>query len=183
MLYLSTILISMALIVFFNSFFYAPMWHLILATVCFTLIVIAIDGLIAFIVRWLLPQRWFSHEKTFFIVRKKEKVFYEKIKIKKWKDLVPEWGSLTGFRKNKIREPNNNDYVIRYIVEANYGLTLHFFSIFAGIALLFIYPPFDLNVALPVAIVNAILNFMPFAILRYNLSKLHVLYKFNLKKH
>lgn len=52
----------------------------------------AMDALIAAFVRHALPSKWFDHKKSVFTVEKKEKLFYEKIKIRKWKDKIPEWG-------------------------------------------------------------------------------------------
>ncbi len=165
-----------------NAFFYAPIWHVFVGAFGATVAVIAIDGLLAFVIRWLLPAKWFSHDKKFFAGRKAECRFYEKIGIKKWKDKVPELGDLTGFRKNKISDPTNNEFIARYILEANYGLTLHFLGMIFGFLIMLIYPQFALNIAFPVAVVNFGFNFLSFAILRYNLPKLHTLYKFNLRR-
>ena len=86
------------------------------------------------------------------------------------------------FRKNKIAEPNNNEYIARYIMEANYGIICHIACIIFGFLILFIYPKYCLTIALPVAIVNLVLNALPTMILRYNLPKLHTIYKYN-EKH
>ena len=57
------------------------------------LIVFLIDALIALIIH-KLPKKWFHYEKNFFYIYKWERKFYEKIKIKKWKDHIPELGIL-----------------------------------------------------------------------------------------
>ena len=36
---------------------------------------------------------------------------YNKLKVKKWKDKIPEIGHFTGFRKNKISDPKNPEYI------------------------------------------------------------------------
>ena len=132
--------------------------------------------------RWLLPKKWFNSPKKFFSAGKKEARFYEKLGIKKWKDRIPEFGGFTSFSKSKIFDPKNNEYVIRYITEANYGVMVHITGMVFGFLIIFILPKFWYLVGLPVAVINLIYNALSLVILRYNLPKLHVLYKFNSKK-
>ncbi len=187
-MYYLTILICMAIISVVNYLVAMPIfeftiWYIIIAVTVSTILEIIIDSIFATIVRWVLPKKWFSMGKTFYIAGKKECRFYEKIGIKKWKDKVLELGAFTNFRKNKIAEPNNNDYIERYIVEANYGIVVHLFCIIFGFLVVFVYPlKYCLCFGIPVAIVNTVLNLMPLFILRYNLPKLHALYKYNKRK-
>lgn len=158
------------------SFLYVFCW------VCFlTASVIIVDLICAGIVRWLLPERWFSVDKMkFFCASRSKCSLYEKLGIKKWKDKIPELGKLTSFRKNKIMDPKNNEYISRYILEANYGVIVHVCGMVFGyvVILLNLKLPF---VGLGVAVVNTVYCWLPFAILRYNLPKLHRLYKINEK--
>ena len=183
--YLTTIIVCMAIICAFNiGFTTLDPWYIILAVVINTVAVIVVDGIFATIVRWLLPKKWFSEDKLWFSESKKECSFYEKIGIKWWKDKVPELGMFTTTRKNKIAEPNNNEYVKGYIMEANYGVVVHIADVVFGFLIAFIYPlEFFVNFALGVALVNAVLNFLPIFILRYNLRKLHRLYSLNERKN
>ncbi len=156
------------------------LWYIIVAVVISTVAEIIIDSIFATIVRWALPKKWFGVDKKWFIGKKKECRFYEKLGIKKWKEKVVELGAVTNFRKNKIADPTNNDYVARYITEANYGIVVHLACIVFGYAVVFLYPlKYFLCFGIPVAIVNTVLNILPLFILRYNLPKLHSLYKFN----
>lgn len=181
------ILLCIALIILFNTLFAIPVfgfgfWDIVIKTVCSVIAVVAIDGITAFIVRWLLPEKWFKTRNEVFVAHKNEQLFLDKIGIKKWKDHIPELGFFTAFRKNKISDPKNNQYVERYIMEANYGVTVHFASVLLGFAVIFIYPIKEcLCFGIPVAVVNAICNLSSFAILRYNLPKLHRLYAINEK--
>ena len=155
-------------------------WYIILAVVVSTVSVIAIDGLCATLSRWILPKKWFGVDKKIFAAGKKECRFYEKIGIKKWKEKVLELGVFANFRKNKIADPNNNEYVSRYIYEANCGVLGHALGALLGFLIIFIYPlQYWLCFGLPVGVVNFVLSSMPLFILRYNLPKLHTLYKFN----
>lgn len=183
--YTLTILISMMVIGALDYFVAAPIFgfdlpFIVVAVVLSTATEIIIDLIFAFVVRWLLPAKWFSVDKKFFHARKGERKFYERIGIKRWKDSVLELGALSGFRKNKLASPNDISYVERFIVEANYGIIVHVAGIITGFAVIFLYPlKYWLCFGFPVAIVNLFLNALPIFILRYNLPKLHALYKFN----
>lgn len=187
-MYCLSILICMAAITFFGVAVAMPMFAISAARVVIDVVisvvaVIAIDAITATIVRWLLPENWFNSRNEYFAAGKSERIFLEKIGIKKWKDRIPELGSFTSFRKNKIQDPKNNEYVQRYITEANYGVAVHLAGIVFGFCIVFILP---LNRCLffgiPVAIVNAVYNGLSLAILRYNLPKLHQLYRINEKR-
>lgn len=188
-LYLGTIIFNTILIIVVNFFFYSPIKEQFsivefsLAVVLLVVIEIVIDIIFATIVRWIMPEKFFSIDKLYFSASKKEMRFYEKIGIKKWKDKALELGAVTGFRKNKLYSPNDNEYVKRFILEANYGITVHVYCIVFGFLVMLanLFYPF-VYVTLPIAIVNLVLNLLPIFILRYNLPKLHSLYKFNLRK-
>ena len=186
-LYLSVIFICSAIISLSNIFLYnsGKEWHYVILLVLLAVIFeIIIDIIFATIMRWIVPKKFASIErKNFYSASKKEQRFYEKIGIKKWKDKVLELGAVTGFRKNKLGDTNDIKYVERFIVEANYGILVHIACMIFGFLIIFICPrPFWFTVGLPVGIVNLALNFMSNSILRYNLPKLHTLYKFNLKR-
>lgn len=186
--YITTILACMIVISVLNVIFSIPIynfsvWYVILAVTISTLSEIVIDLIFALIVRRALPSKMFSVDKTWFLAKKGESKFYEKIGIKKWKDKVLELGSLSGFRKNHVLKPDDNEYVERYILEANYGVVVHIATIIFGFLVVFIYPlKYCLCFGVPVAIVNAVLNLLPLMVLRYNLPKLHTLRKFNLRR-
>lgn len=143
------------------------------------LVVFLIDAFLAFVIR-RLPSRWFDFRKKFFHIFKWEKNFYEKQKIKKWKDKIPELGQFTNFSKSKIEDPTNNEYIERFLLEICYGEVIHFTSIILGFVIIFI---FDLRycwcMGLIVAIANGIINYLSFAILRYNRPKLTTIHKRN----
>lgn len=145
--------------------------------------VILVDALVATICR-LLPAKCADHESKIYKVSAKEKKFYEKLKIRKWKDKVPEIGHFTGFRKNKIADPKSVEYLDRFLLEACYGELGHFFSLFFGFSILLLFPLTEIwfAVSIPVAVVNIFLNLPSLFILRYNSYKLEILRKSNLKK-
>ena len=144
---------------------------------------IVVDGLTATIAR-LLPAKCADHTKKIFVVSAKEKKFYEKLKIRLWKDKIPEIGHFTGFRKNKLADPQSVEYVDRFLLESCYGEIGHFFSLFIGFTVLLLYPLSEVWIvlAIPVAIINLFLNLPSLLVLRYNSYKLEVLRKSLLKK-
>ncbi len=148
-----------------------------------TVVVMLIDALTATVCR-LLPKKCADFEKKAFVVSAKEKKFYEKLKIRKWKDKVPEIGQFTGFRKNKIEDPKSIEYLDRFLLEIAYGEIGHMASIFTGFLILLLFPVYRLwlEVAIPVALVSAALNLPSYIILRYNSYKLRILRDSALKK-
>ena len=189
MLYLLIIIICMIIIAGINILCggFGLEWHyIVIATILFTILSVIVDGIVALVIR-RLPNKYFKGDNKFFDVSKKELRFYDKIGIKKWKDKVPELGGFTSFHKNKISDPHNNEYLNRFILEANYGIVIHFVSIFTSFLIIFLdyqmfvdfSKPIGLTIGLPVAIVNAILIGLPTCILRYNLPRLKIIKKLN----
>ncbi len=188
-LYLSIITVCVLIIsaslffIFSTNFFYLLGFTAIAAVLS-----IVVDALVATVCR-LLPERFANHESKIYTVSAKEKGFYEKLKIRKWKDKVPEIGHFTGFRKNKIADPKSVEYLERFLLEACYGEMGHFWSLFIGFSILLLgFIPFFptmslwLAISLPVSIINIFLNLPSLFILRYNSYKLEILRKSNLKK-
>lgn len=187
MVYVSVILTASVIIGVINGLFALPsydgnVWNIVLCVAVSVVGAILIDSVFATIIRWILPKKWFSIDKKGFAAGNKERRFYERIGIKKWKDKVIELGAFTGFRKNKIADPANNEYIARYILEANYGIVVHIACIFCGYLVCFVFPAHWYSVGLPVGFVNMALNALPLMILRYNLPKLYTLYRLNARR-
>ena len=158
-------------------------WESVVRTLCAVTYAFVLDALLAVFIRRALPSKWFDHKKALFTVGRKEKNFYEKAGIRKWKDKIPEWGKFTDFSKNKIARPTDNEYLSRYFMELCYGEAIHFFSVLAGFTVICFVPrAMFFSLALPVALINAACNLPSLFILRYNSYKLEVLYKNNEKR-
>ena len=185
-LYLILIAIANVIIITFNSIFTVPKFDtsivfFIVTTILSTIAVILIDLVVCWFTH-LFPKKWIAPSKKIFQVSKGEKKFYEHLYIKAWKEKIPELGVLCNFRKNKILEPNNNEYIEKFIYETIYGGLCHINSAIFGFLVIFILPlKFWCCVCLYVAIVNAILNLLPLFVLRYNRYKLNIVYKKNEK--
>ncbi len=153
------------------------------------ILLILIDGIVAGIVRYLIPKKYVNKDLKFYQVSKKEMKIYDFFKIKKWKDKIPELGSFTNFHKNKVENPKDNTYLERFMLEVCYGMLGHFIGAPMGFLILLLdinmytgNSKLFLTMFLPYAIVNFILDLIPAFVLRYNLNRLQVLYKFNLKR-
>lgn len=181
-LYLTIIFVATFLIALLNILLnpvvasYSKTW-VIVATLLSVVIEIAIDGIFAGLVH-SLPDKYFNPDKKIFAVKKQERVFYEKLKIRLWKDKVWDLGALGGFRKNKLLKPNSSDYIYKFLIEANIGQVVHVADMIVGFVVVLVLPyNFSLAIGLPVACVGLILNLMPLMVLRYNVPKLKVAYK------
>ena len=188
LLYGIIILAAMIIVSLVNIFFNPmnlPWYHYVMATIVFTLAVMIIDGVTAAISR-ALPEKCIKKDSKFYSPSKKMINFYSKIGVRKWKDHIPELGQFTGFHKDKVANPNDIEYLERFILEASYGVLGHFLSIPLSFLVLFVdYGMLTngsnlfLTVGLPVAVVSAVLNYMPYCVLRFNIPRLKNLVKLN----
>lgn len=170
-----------AVIIIMNIFvamplFNLPLWYNFVITISSTIAVIALDGLFASIshsqVKKMKP---FS---KYFAVSKREKIFWKKLGVKKFKEYLPDLGGLVKFKKRSIDEPENKEYIYRYMQESCCGEIGHLLGVFFGFAIIFIFPlKFWLYYGFPIAMLNAILSFLPVISLRYNRYSLSVIYK------
>ena len=110
--------------------FFAPIFALIY--------VLVVLGFLALFLRFL-PKFFFSPKRIRFRVSKFEEIFYQKIKIRKWKDFVPEMGWTAGFPKNKITSLETT-YLKRFLWETCFAESLHFLSASLGFTALIIFP-------------------------------------------
>ena len=175
-LYILTILLAMAGLFLYN-FFVNPASYSLLQIILFVflqpVIIIAWDGLGAYIVHWILPGKWFSADSNFVAVSKKECQIYEKLGIKYWKDHVLELGFLGGFSKKKVSDPKDPEYIKLFIQECNVGSTVHLVNFFQGIVLLFVFPHDFVKYFVVTAVcINAFLSLLPIMVLRYNIPRL-----------
>lgn len=138
-------------------------WRTVLGVVA----IIALDGIGALIIRRLFPKSWFLPKRRLFQVSKGEHKFYNKIKIKSWKDKVPELGGFTNFHKNELKSSSDSKYLERFIIETNYGVIIHLENALLGF-LIFLIPWCSApSIWIPIFAVNFVLSLLPVFILRY----------------
>lgn len=146
-------------------------------------VIIAINALTAIVCTKFLPDKCFDISKKFYKTGEKEYSFYNKIKIKLWKDRIAEWGKLNGFSKKNIENPKDPEYIKKFIFECNKGYLTHLISIFTTALILMVVPKsLILPMALPMFITSFLLNYGPLMILRYNSYRLQKLLKFTERK-
>ena len=179
MLYL-TIIIGGAIIIAIANTLVAFSFKLLLTNLLAVAIgviaIIAQDGIGALIIRRLTPRSWYLPERRFFNVSAKERKLYTKLKIKKWKDYVPELGMFTGFSKSELRDTESPEYLGRFLVESNYGVIIHIANAVLGFVIMFIPICSAPSIWIPIYVVNFILSILPVAILRYTSHTLVKLY-------
>lgn len=168
-LYLSVIGIAMAVISLVNIVFDVAIWYYVLiAVVWCTALQFAFDGTLAIVIN-KMPDKWFGVDNRFYRVSKWERELYKRLNVRLWKDKVWELGGLGGFSKKILKEPENPEYIERFIIECNKGVLTHRLSYPAGFLAMLTLPNIcSLTVALPVALVNLFLNILPTLALRYN---------------
>ena len=176
LLYILTIGITMIL-VFLGNLFVFPVdmsvLKITLLTVMLPFLMVAWDGIFATLIRRAMPARWFSKDMKLYQVSKTECKIYEALGIKHWKDRVLELGMFTSFSKKKVSDPNNPEYLERFILESNYGAAIHFWNFVLGFVPMLFFPEnIALRFILPAAIANSILSILPLMILRYNTPRL-----------
>jgi hypothetical protein len=181
MFYIITIAVSIIIIIVLNYFistqiFGFGIWFIIACTLITALAIFALDALVAYLINKFAKKK-VNITAKYFIVSRKEKMFWQKLGVKKYKASLPDLGKLGDFPKNKIQKPNDKEYIKQYILESCAGEVNHLISMFIGIVVIFIFPlKYILCFGIPVFIVNFVLNLLPIAALRYNRFLLNNLY-------
>lgn len=181
MFYLIIIAVTVVLTCAGNLIFAVPftlfdVLSVVFATVLGTVSIIAIDGVSALMIRRLTPASWYSPERKVFRVSKKERDLYRAIRIKRWKDKIPELGGFTNFHKDKLESQSDGAYLARFILEINYGVVIHLVNAILGFLIILIPFCSSPSIWIPIVAVNCVLSLLPVAILRYTGHTLHNLY-------
>lgn len=153
----------------------------LVATLTYFCFVFAIDLAVSLLVR-NAPKKFYNPSAKRFAVAKWEKKFYNSIKIKEWKDKIPELGKLANFEKTRV-ETLQPEYLYKFACETVYAEVMHVGMAVFGWAILAI--PCKATVfsfALPIAAVNFLLQIPPIMAQRYNRPKLLRAYEFTRRK-
>lgn len=184
MLYTSIVVVGSVAIAWLRTLlFQQNFFHSLAYTSLIVLFSFLVCGITAGAVR-LLPKKLFDKENVFFTVGKKEKSLYEKCKIRRWKDKVPDLGKLTGFDKDRVGDVKDAAYLRRFLLECHYGEVGHLLSLFSE-SVIFLFASSFVGgwlICVCVWLVAAFLNLLPIFVLRYNSYKLNILYKNLIKK-
>lgn len=186
-LYLSIIFFAMVLIISFNILFNLQKFgltptYVILGVILAVIFSIAIDALVALAIRFI-PENKFNPFSKYFKGKKWEKKFYEKLNIRKWKDMIPELGkTLKYFDKTKVESKPTPEYYIKFLRETCIAEVLHLVIIPFTFVLAFIFPlKYFWCISFPVILVNIFLQILPTFVQRYTRPKLIKAYERLLK--
>ena len=174
--YVAFVTIGLTISVLLNIFLGGvPAWPAVLYTFI-GLGALAMLSVLSLSIQWLLPKSCFDPERKYYRTLKWEKKFYRFIRVKSWKALVPDaGGKVSNFPKKSIANPNDAEYLHRFLVETCSGEVVHTVCLFVGFLILLIPPYFF--IMLPVTILNFILHLMPIMIQRYIRPRLLEVYK------
>lgn len=163
-------------------------------SVLFTVLEFGLDALIAWLTR-LLPEKAVDPFRKIYRVAKWEKKVYKKLGIVKWKDKIPETGGLlVKFQKKKVLDFHDNEYIMTFMRESVYAEVMHVISAIAGLAVpalcavRLLWPDvipqvhWCVRIALPVALVNFVLQVLPVMVQRYVRPQLMSVYLRNQKR-
>lgn len=122
----------------------------------------------------LLPKRWFDGNAKVYSVSAGETNFLNKIKVKSWKDKIPNIAKIKFNNLPTNIDPKDPNFVKKLISESCYAESLHISCILAAlIALLCIIKTrWFLTMGLPIAIVYSIFNVPSILVQRFNRPRL-----------
>lgn len=144
-----------------------------------TLFAFIINVIVVVVFGQLMPKRIYRDSLKIYQVSPKEIAVYNFLRIKSWKEKILELGVLGGFKKGKIENSKDSNYLRRYIYELNKGMVVHFMTIMLSCLVMFIPPMWGkFSYTIPVTLVSMLLNIMPLMVLRYNKPRLKVLIRF-----
>lgn len=143
--------------------------------------VLAFMGVLTLMLRTIVPIKAWNYNSKMFKVGKKEFAFLKKLKVKKWKDKVPEMGKTGGFPKDKVRSFEIK-YLERFLQETCFAEFMHAIAgTFPFLSLIFVRTT-SLIYVLPIFITNLVLHILPCIIQRYVRFKLAKVYEKKLLK-
>lgn len=156
-------------------------WQTIGIVLLCLVVSILLDALCAIVTRKL--ENKINPFAKMFKEHKNERKFFEKLKIRKWKDKIPELGkTLKYFDKTKLEENAGSEYYLKFIKETCIGEVIHIASIPLAVLLIVVFGFNFLTITIPVTIANILLQLPSICVLRYTRTKLSVAYKLKLRQ-
>lgn len=160
-------------------------------TLLLALFWLSINIIVPWLVRFLVPKKFFNEDALLFKERKFESTLYRKLKVVKWKDKLPDAGKLIHFQRDTLPQDIDQNYINRFITECCIAELGHLTVGILGFASLFfvlLIPGSNTAEPLMIFLILSIMDFiiqMLFIIIqRYNrprLIKLRRLYSHGYK--
>lgn len=134
----------------------------------YVIAIVALPAIIVSIVVRIVPQSIFNPKNALFNVKEKETQRLQKLKVHKWKDKIPEVGSAKGFKKNKLYDPYNPNYIKEFLKESCIAEAIHSMSILWGLVSLLLVPKhLLLPLGIPIFVFVFLVHIFPILIQRY----------------
>lgn len=186
--YTTSIIISSIFIIIGNMFYSIGSYSLSfieisVATVLAVGLMFSIDAIVAIAIHeipklffkdFMSKTKFYNANNFPFKIYKFERNFYEKIGIRRWKDLLP---NKMGMRKDHLEDKNDLNYLNMFIIEGCRAEFMHLLSAIFSIMPIFLIPFKYFGIIMPVAIVNIILQLLPVIVQRYNRPKIMIVQK------
>ena len=135
------------------------------------LLVVVLPSILFFFLDRFIPKQWYGENNKLFNERKFEKKFLNAIKIKKWKDNVPQFLKIDNISKTK--DKIDKEYIEFFISETRRGELMHLFDVLFGIiASIFLPKKFLFRYTLPILFFWTFFNLLSILIQRYNRPRL-----------
>ncbi|HWK23816.1 MAG TPA: hypothetical protein VNS08_12365 [Ureibacillus sp.] len=126
----------------------------------------------AFLVRYF-PKSFYEKNQWFFKEYRFEKKIYKRIQVDKWKDKLPEWGSVFKFEKKNLNQNLSISYINTFILETKYAEIGHLGMAILGFACILVNPSDYAMMAIICSTINFIIQ-IPFCLIqRYNRPRLN----------
>ena len=179
MLYALVVSVTMLLcwgMAFFNAVFFNRITILgaFLQPMSINAYVLVVLGITCLLMR-LLPSSLWNADKKIYRVSDREIKIYDKLKIKSWKDKIPEMGKLANFPKDKIYSTEIN-YISKFVSESVFAEYMHAAAGILGFTALLFTKTNQYYFAIPILVINMILHVLPCIIQRYNRCRLYKIY-------
>ena len=170
--YWSCVIFFIALIIVVNliaDFRIGVVWEFSLC-----LLVVVSPSIIFNFIEKFFPEKWYGEDVKLFKERKFENEFFKKIRIKKWKDNVPQFLKIKNI--NKAKQDNSKidtSYINNFITETRRGEFMHLIDIIFGVLASLLLPKaFFFKYSLPIILVWTYFNMLSIIIQRYNRPRL-----------
>ena len=138
------------------------------------LLIIIAPTIISHFIEKIYPKHWHDRNKKIFKERPFEKKFFENIKIKKWKDKIPQMLNIKNIDEAKIStDVRDVEYLNFFVDETCRAELYHFGFILAGMVCWFFVPNvLKIKFGIPILIFWTFFNMLSVLVQRYNRPRL-----------
>lgn len=141
-------------------------------------VLILCPSIISLLFEKILPSSFFDGHFQFYKPKKYEKSLYKKLRVKDWKDYVPNLGNVGKDIAGSDQQPTVELFE-KFLHQTCLGEVVHKFcvvsSIVSSVIILFVRADLFLRMALPICFVYVTINMLSIIIQRYNRPRIYVM--------